>query len=533
MKNCIIVLILFFIAYVPLVRVISPQLKIYFGTNFVVSVCLATLVGFVAPSIQIFYTALVVIFVSTVRSRQDVVCRYILLAAFLPPVMWNMSIQGHLIGIVDTSGILGLSALFCLNFFGKNSNNLPKSGLVAEDILIIVLFFIVSLASSGFADLDIAARSVTQKLMLLVVPYLLLRYSLINLSQYRIVVACFGISAVFLSVFAIYEARHGWSIFQSMESHMGVDLMTKNILVRGGLLRASATMAGPLGLACYLTVGFFALACSRDFFRTQLAYRACLGVTLVGLLASQSRGSLIALFASMIVLSMAFRKWGMAAVAAALGGTVAVLLPFLQMMSPAVAGFMNAGGEKFQGKYFDYRGALLDHGLQEAALHPIFGERMDKVMVALADIVQGQHIIDLVNIYLVILLVSGIVGLSLFLGLAVASGMRAANGFKAIRDPSILRARAFCLAAFVVVLIQFSFVSFMDRIPMNLALIVCGIRLLVMERQSMRRPASRAPVAEILSAPAGLTAYANDAMANLSSQPKDTRWVPRLPTIRT
>jgi O-antigen ligase len=371
----------------------------------------------------------------------------------------------------------------------------------------------MSFFAAGVDDANMTLRFFMRQFPIIVIPYLFFRSNLSNGSEYRSAIACFGAASIFLSVFAIYEARFGWSIFENMEMRLGIVQLSKNMLVRGGMMRASATMGGPLGLACFLTVGFFAVACSRDFFRNQIGYYGAVGVTLIGLLASQSRGSIIALFVSAVVLFLALRKRSIAAAIATVAITVLVALPVLEKIFPSLAERLGGGGQKFQGKYFDYRGALLDRGLQEAARHPIIGQRMHDLLNSLADIIQGQHIVDLVNVYLVVLMISGIVGFIPFVGLIGASGVRASVGFKRINDPALLRARAFVLAAFTVILIQFSFVSFIDRIPMNFGLIMIGVRLIVWERRFIGNKAATMVLASRSPSPVSQWVYAGGAPA--------------------
>lgn len=513
MKNFIIIMILFFATYVPLFQIASPQLKKFIGLRFVVCVALATLAGFIMPNVPMFYAALVALFITTVRNRLDALCRYILLIALIPSIRLPINIQGHFLGYTDSAAVIGITAYLYAIFSKKNTDQKSIKSLTNEDYLVFTIFLIMAIGTAGLNQAFDSARAIISHLMLTVLPYLLFRSALTNKLEYRTLIACFGFASVFLAVFAIYEARFHWSIFEGIQSHLGIIAISKNILVRGGLLRASATMQGPLALACFMTFGILALACSRDFFTNSVGYYGSLAVALLGLLASQSRGSIIALIASTIVLSFALRKRILGTVI--LGSTVALALTLklLSQIYPPLASFISGGAPTAHGQYYDYRNLLLERGLQEVARHPFIGVRLTDVYAALADIKQGEHIVDLVNIYLVILLISGFVGLLPFLALTLRSGVRATVRFKKINDHSLLLARGFCLSAFTVVLIQFSFVSYIDRIPMNFVLILCGIRLLVFERQSMHRTATRVPVRGPPSLPTDALAMADDGIA--------------------
>ncbi|MDB5577995.1 MAG: hypothetical protein JWR80_3171 [Bradyrhizobium sp.] len=495
MKNFIIIMILFAATYAPVYLIVSPQLRKFIGANFVLCFTLATLGGFILPNRPIFFAALFIIFVATVRSRMDTACRYILLAALVPQIVWGVDVGGHFIGFIDPLGLLGLAAYTVGKFYSIRSGRNQYRKFAVEDWLVLVIFLIMAVGGAGIGEFYLTIRAYVTQFMLILMPYIFLRSNLRGSSEYRIIIACFGISAIFLSVFAIYEARSSWTIFEGMGRQLGVVELSKNMLRRGSFMRASATMGGPLVLACFLTVGLIAVACSRDFFRSRFGYYGALAISLMGLLAAQSRGSLVALLVSAIVLSMALRKWGVAAGMAGAAMVAVPALPFLARYSPALTGFMNLGEPMLHGKYYDYRGLLLDRGLEEAARHPIIGMRLEDVLAQLSDIMQGQHIVDLVNVYLVIFLISGVVGMIPFVSLVSASGLRATVGFGKIRDPSLLMARAFCLAAFAAVLMQLSFMSFIDRIPMNFVLILAGLRLVTLERQAARKRGATAPIA--------------------------------------
>ena len=525
MKNAIIILVLFFMAYVPLTYVLTTDLKKFIGINFIIFTVVATLAGFTEPNITIYLVTLLLLFLSTVRSEIDSVCRYILIAAVVPEISISLGASGHYFGVIDSVAVLGLAAYLAGKVYQTGTPGRSGFAWTTEDFLVLTVFLINTVGAIGLSEITSVIRGWTDQFMSILLPYLVFKTCLRTKSDFRLAVACFGVASVFLAVFAIYEARMSWSIFEAIGVHLGVPMrMSKNTLIRGGALRASATMGGPLALACFMTVGIFALTCSRDFFKNTIGFYGCLAVAFMGLLASQSRGSMICLFASSIVLSLALRKRGIAAASAAVGMAVWPTLLFLANVSPWVAGFMNGGAKQAPGQYHDYRNDLLTRGLQEAAKHPIIGLRLSQVVAALADITQGEHIVDLVNVYLVFLLISGIVGLLPFLALTLTSVGRATTGFKRINDPSMLRMRGFCLAAITVVLLQFSFVSFIDRIPMNFGFILCGISILVFERQSRRKNPANAPAGYRSSPPAAQWIHADGRYPD-----GDTRWAPKLP----
>ncbi len=523
MRSFILIMFLFFLVYVPLYQIASNQLRKLLSPRFVVCVILVTLAGIYAPDIQMYLGAIFVIFLATTQGRVDAACRYIMLAAIVPQVLWRIGASGHYLGVMDSAGALGLSAYVVGKFETARRSSSAARRWTAEDFLVLVTYLIMAIGTAGFVKFEDTLRTFIGETLLVAVPYILFRSTLKNLADYRAAIACFGVAALFMAVFAVYESRFGADVFDIITKHITGNYV-RNLDMRGGMVRASATMNGPLELACFETVGLFALASSRSFFRNAIGYYGSLGVIALGLFAAQSRGSLVALFASAVVLALALRKWAVGAAAAAVAVSAWPVLQILAGASPAVASFINGGADMHQGPHTDYRSLLLQRGLQEAAKHPFVGLPLPQVINSLADITQGEGIVDLVNVYLEILLISGIVGLLPFVVLTVTSGARGAGGFGRVTDPALLRARAFTLAAFTTVLIQLGFVSFIDRIPMLFVMNLFGIRLLVLERKTMSKAAG--------SSGAGVPSVPiEDEPLGGHIPGREAAWVPRLPAI--
>lgn len=524
MRAFILIMFLFLLVYVPLFYASGSQLRRMLSPGFVACTVLMTLVGIYAPNIESYFAAIILVFIATVRGRVDAVCRYILLAAVVPQILWRIGASGHYLGAIDSADALAISAYVVAKFDRAKTSGRSELRWTIEDSLVTITFLIMAVGTVGFGNFNDTVRSWIVQFLTIALPYILLRATVKSATEFRAVVACFGVASVFLAVFSIYEVRFGADIFDIITKHItGVYVRSSNI--RGSLMRASATMGGALELACFETVGIFALACSRSFFRNAAGYYGSLAFAILGLLAAQSRGSLLALAVSAVVLALALRKWAIAAAATIAAIAAWPVLQILAGVSPAVASFMHGGlATPPQGPYLDYRTLLLQRGLQVAANHPLTGLRMTQVLDSLADITQGEGIVDLVNVYLQILLISGIVGLLPFVALTITSGLRGATGFRRIDDPALLRARGFILAAFTVVLFQLGFVSFINRIPMLFVMSVFGIRLLVQERRAVAKSARSADADEV---PAG----AENEMLVAHLPAAAPGWDPRLPAI--
>jgi hypothetical protein len=484
MKNITIILMLFGIAWAILYAVAGNGFRERINVRFVTAFVAVIIAGFYSPGIPVFFLLIFLIFLVSVSGRVSALCQYIFLSGLVVPISYGVSIGGHFLGFINSLVALGVGAYISTRVSGGPAPAHLRV-FTKEDAIVLTTFLIMTVGSYGFVDVYSFCRDTSAQLFLIVVPYIVFRYCIRSERDYLNLVACFGASAFFLSIFALYESHYGWPIFEGINRHLGTGEVSKSILRRGNSLRASATMSGPLPLACYLTVGIIALACSRSFFKSRLGFYVVMVIAVLGLLAAQSRGSLPALAAAFVTLFVARRRFGVA-IAMCVAAIVAGLsLYAMAHVSPTLAAFFNMDKATQYGAHYDYRQLLFQRGIEEALKHPLTGMRLQPVLNALSDIEQGQHIVDLVNIYLVIFLVSGLLGSIPFVVLLGMSLFGAFVGFKGVWDREILEVRAFSLAAMVALLIQFSFMSFIDRIPMNFVMILAGLRLVRIERSRL------------------------------------------------
>lgn len=487
MKSLIYASFLFIVGYSLVYFAAKPTLRRYIGPGFVVCFLLTTAAGFIAPNALFFFASIILIFVFTVRDRMDAICRYALMMALIPIFEWNPTLGSIYLFSIDPLKILGVSLFIALIFKAKNERKPLTWRLSSEDAIVFVFFLILWIAAGRFPSATIFLRSGVEYLTSLILPFWIIRRSIRNVDEFSILVAIFGITTVLLGVYAIFETRNSWSLFDYVGRHLSTTtIIAKNAAQRGGLLRASVTMATALNFACYMSLGIIALACTRRFYRSSAIFAVLVGIAVLGFLAPQSRGNLICLSAGLLMLTIAWRKWGYAAAAVGASAIGGLALLVVARNSARVAGFLNlnsAVSGRPAGQFYDYRQLLLQRGLEEGMKHPILGASMKDVLNRLVDITQGEHIVDMVNTYLFIFLVSGIVGLIATLSLITYTLSKLLIGFPGKLDPNLNLARAFALAGFVVIVIEFVFMSFIDRMPYMLAFVLVGVRLVAFAKK--------------------------------------------------
>jgi len=465
------------VAYWALHRYATPPLQRQLGWLPYLSIAGLYAVATLTPRPEPLLLAAFLIPLVRPRTRADVACRYVLMMPLMPDLTATLVVAGHVLAQTTPFTTFSLGALVAGLTARDGEPRADAPRLRPEHGVLFALFLAFGIASPRFADPSALVRNAIDQLLLLVVPFVLLSTTLRTRDALVRAIACFGASAVILSLPALYEHHAGWSLFDALTAHIaGTGYMARSASIRGGALRPAMTMGTPIEFGIFLMMGVFALAVSLPLFRRRRAGLAMMGLVGVALLAVQSRGAVLSLVLGVLAVQAARRRWGMVAGVAALGGLAYLMLRLASGSSVRVAAFMGAG-QNF-GAYKDYRTLLLARGLEEGAKHRWLGVSLTQVTDELADLTQGEHIIDFVNTYLNIYLVAGVLGLGLLLVAlaAVFTGLLRRNG-AALSAPDE-RPRLFCIASLTGILMSLVTTSFFGRVPFMLIVVLTGARLL-------------------------------------------------------
>ena len=492
MSVFILIMMLFAAGYALVWVSVTPAVRLYIGPRFIGAYAAMIMAGLFVPNWWGFYGVCLIVFIVTARDRIDAVCRYMLLAVLVPAVDNPLQVGGLYLTGLTTIHVLGIALLISMAVQGARPNIRPLRGLTAEDALVFVLFVIFSYGVTRFSTVSGGVRILTDQALVLVLPYIVIRKYVRSSEEFMRVMAAVGVAAMFLTVYGLYEARFGWSPFESIVDRQSVGIrVSKTLQVRGSSMRASTTFSTPLELATFLVLGFTAILCLRDAYRSRLMHVAASGLVLLGIVAAQSRGNLATLVLAVLIIAIARKKWGYASaiVAGAPLGLIGLLV--LARNSLSLAAFFNTGNDS--GEPYDYRQILLTRGLEEGAKHRWFGSSIEDVLYRLADITQGEHIVDLVNSYLNIYLVSGLFG---FLAVVLLLARVVAKLVTPIRRdcPRSLRmSRDFTLASLAGMIVILAFMSFSGLVPFLVVILLAGARLVSVERS--RLPGLRPTIA--------------------------------------
>ena len=123
-----------------------------------------------------------------------------------------------------------------------------------------------------------------------------------------------------------------------------------------------------------------------------------------------------------------------------------------------------------------YRAQLFDNAMVVIQRYPFFGTVDFRATPEMLEMMQGEHIIDIVNTYLEITLRSGLIGLGLFIGFfaTILIGLRRILKFQAVGDPNFNACVRASIATVISMLVTIATVSTVDFIPVC-ALAIRGI----------------------------------------------------------
>ncbi|WP_336969886.1 O-antigen ligase family protein [Sphingobium aromaticiconvertens] len=282
---------------------------------------------------------------------------------------------------------------------------------IHHDIAAGAVIFLVGAALARDTSFSHLLRSSLNVVIDLGLPYYIVSRGVRTLEEVRVAMLWIGCGGVTLASLLFYEFLKGWPIYNILYAnfHLPTLLIVKE---RAGYLRAAGPFTEPTSVAMVLAICMLCLWLCRAFFRSSWHHLLLLAVTMAGLFAPQSRGAWIGLILGMM-LSELFRRRYLSIITK--GGTVAIGLAMLLLaatISPNVSESIGLSGDSSDSS--DYRRRLFDRGLEVFLDRPMLGYSVPELHIRLADLRQGEGIIDFVNSYLWILLMSGIGGLVIF-----------------------------------------------------------------------------------------------------------------------
>jgi hypothetical protein len=263
--------------------------------------------------------------------------------------------------------------------------------------------------------------------------------------------AAFCLACLVMASAAVFESWKHWLLYTDLYGRWapGIDHITSEYLVRGGLVRAEASSGNALALGYLLAIAFGFWLFLQSHVKSLAAKIAVPVLLWLGLLASSARGPWLG--AVLIYFAYAaFRPRGVSRLLTS--ALIFLVIAGMLLVSPAgtrIRNLLPFLGGKVDQSSITYREQLLDRSWELIQEHPLFGDQ--DAMSQMQGLRQGQGIIDVVDTYVGVTLFYGFVGLSIFLAFILNALFKAYAGARITPPPDpewpLLGA---CLAACIV-----------------------------------------------------------------------------------
>lgn len=253
-------------------------------------------------------------------------------------------------------------------------------------------------------------------------PYYVASRYLKSIAQFRDALMAFAVAVLILAVIGIFEFARHWLLYSTLDNVLGVSWGYGNYLGRGTVLRAQASTGHSIVLGYVVLVGMSFFVFLKKSVPQSLLWRLGMLAFACGIVVPVARGpwlgAIVVLFTLIAVGSSPGKGFLRLTLLAVLGLPALFFIPGGQ----AVIDHLPFVG-KFDDGSVNYRQRLLEVSIDVVLMNPLFGNHNFWSLPVMQQLRQGEGIIDLVNTFLGIALVNGLVGLFLFSGAFVSAGL--------------------------------------------------------------------------------------------------------------
>ena len=366
------------------------------------------IIAWALPDIRLLH-AVMCMWVPLVAGRFNLVVPVYLFSLLLLPGLDTTASMGSL-KLFDFGVHDGLAVGASVAVFLNRAKARPRP---QWDLAALAVILLIGVAISRETSVSNFLRTSVNVVLDLGLPYYILSRGVRSIDDLRTAILWLGCGAVTLSALLIYEAWKSWPVYNELYSNYGLStlLLVKS---RGGFMRSGGPFVESTSAAMVLAICILALWLSRDYFRSSRHHLLLFAIALVGLSAPQSRGAWVGLCLALGCADVCRARYVQLAGKTMLIGVTGAILLSAAQLSPHLSETMGLSGDSSETS--DYRRLLFDRGLQEFWHRPILGYASPEIHNRLHDLRQGEGIIDFVNTYIWIMLLSGVVGLTIFAG---------------------------------------------------------------------------------------------------------------------
>lgn len=419
--------------------------------------------GMLSPNIYIFYAILAVTLPFTARSRGEAAAIYLASFLALPVIGQHLLIGSTYLFLASARDALTIGFLLTLAIRPRSRS--PLAAGRPADLAFLLFFFILALTAARGRIATDTIRVVTERTLAFALPYYCLSRSIREPKDFRKILLVIAMMGTALAAEAAFESRRGWPLMLTLDTRFGDAGMAfyraMNSL-RGGIMRASGSFAEPISFSFFLALAFLACLTLRDAFRRRWGQYGVALVITVGLYYTGSRGGWLGAVMTVLLLDVFRHRYASLAAKAVVLAVAASLLMLAAQSSPWLADRIGMSGHAET--TVDYRKQLATRGLEEFRHAPFFGRSPTAVYEAMADLKQGEGIVDFVNYWIYFLLVAGAVGTAVIAGAMLTPAVLVAATRRQLHErPGLLGIAGFLFGAALMPMAAILFSSFDDR----------------------------------------------------------------------
>ncbi len=290
--------------------------------------------------------------------------------------------------------------------FVKNIMSPPPRQLKIIGRLLIIFVLLTGVMSIRDLPFTSMLRALFDQFLLVIIPYFAISRSLTTQAEIDNAVRALFLSAIILAGIGVFSTLWSWNYYV----HLSDRIVEKSFTdYRNGFLRISATTGATL-LGFVMGVAImtaFVFQAAKEYPKIFALAQSCVFGFI--LFTTGARGGWLAaalILGSYFLLSKLNKSGRRLLLVSLFAGVVAVIVLVYQDSA-----FLNdAYGT------INYRADLLRTSMRQIAERPFFGSADFLDSARFAHLVQGEGIIDLVNVYIQLSLHYGLVGFSLFVG---------------------------------------------------------------------------------------------------------------------
>ena len=339
----------------------------------------------------------------------------------------------------------------------KRTKALPTDKyVVAYCLVVFALSFRATTLTNSF-------RTLFNILVDVALPYFAVTRSVVNRDAFIKVFAAIVASGAAMALVGSFEAVKKWLLYKVLAAWPG-GKTTSGYDIRAGFQRAGTTFASPIVFALYQMIclgGLLALKGNHKFSREHLAL---VGLFLLGLLLSFSRGPWIAAAAMVLIYAYLGRNSIRSLAPLLVGAGIVFLIMSMTSVGQKILEFLPFFGSS-RDDTITYRQELLANGLDVFWRTPFFGSATFIDTQELQSMRNGQGLIDIVNTYLGQGLNFGFAGLIPFVGVQVSALWQLWRTMRYSRrlDPAWHQIHRVVFAMIIGIMIEIGTASSIDR----------------------------------------------------------------------